>query len=86
VVGKPRLQGAEVRANISAATALRSASLHYTTDLGLRSKRKWVSVPARLEGGQIVAPKPPAEANTWYLSVTDERQAMVSSEVMLDGR
>jgi dienelactone hydrolase len=62
---------------------LKSAQLHYTTDAGLRSKREWISVPATLEGRTIKAPRPPAEANTWFLSVTDERGAMVSSPVQL---
>jgi hypothetical protein len=29
----------------------------------------------------ITAPKPPANANTWYLTITDERDAMVSTTV-----
>ncbi|MEK0447192.1 MAG: hypothetical protein RLZZ399_2513, partial [Verrucomicrobiota bacterium] len=62
-------------------TPLQSAQLHYTTDGGPRSKRQWVTVPAQWEGGKITAPKPPAEANTWFVSVTDKRGATVSTEV-----
>ena len=29
----------------------------------------------------ITAPKPPADANTWFIAVTDERGAMVSTPV-----
>jgi hypothetical protein len=74
---------------------LKSAALHYSKDDGLRSKREWVTVPASIFDNntstndaivniyEITAPKPPAEANTWYLSVTDERDAMVSTPVVL---
>ena len=76
-------------------TKLKKAELNYTTDSGPRSKRKWTSIPATLSPTQvtsggvlmqtnnITAPKPPAEANTWYISITDERDAMVSTEVMM---
>ena len=86
VLGRPVIEGGEVRVACTAVTALKSAALHYTRDTGLRSKREWITVPATLNGTTITAPKPPAEANTWYVSVTDERDAMVSTEVILDGR
>ena len=54
---------------------------NYTTDTGLRSKREWKSVLASIKNGTITAPKPPAGANTWFISVTDERDAMVSTVV-----
>ncbi|MEZ5386871.1 MAG: prolyl oligopeptidase family serine peptidase [Prosthecobacter sp.] len=75
-------------------TKLTKAELHYTVDNGLRSKRRWVAVPASIGPGlldmnggitlqtnQITAPKPPADANTWFITVTDERGAMVSTPV-----
>jgi hypothetical protein len=34
-----------------------------------------------VQTNDITAPKPPAEANTWYISITDERDAMVSTAV-----
>lgn len=60
---------------------LKKAELNYTTDTGLRSKREWKTVPATIEGHTITAPKPPAEANTWFITVSDERDAMVSTVV-----
>lgn len=36
---------------------------------------------AVIESSIITAPKPPADANTWFLTVTDERDAMVSTPV-----
>ena len=66
---------------VKSVTAIKEASLHYTTDTGLRSKRKWQSLPAKISKGVIIAPRPPAEANTWFIGLTDDRGAMVSSTV-----
>ncbi len=79
--GQPVIDGEEVRVPVKAVTKLKQASLHYTTDSGLRSTRQWTSVPATLGEGVVTAPKPPAEANTWFLTITDERDAMVSTTV-----
>lgn len=96
VLDKPKIEGDQVKVwcTNTPPTKLKKAELHYTTDSGLRSKREWTTVPAiigtdilDMNGGitmqtnAITAPKPPDGANTWYLSVTDERDAMVSTEV-----
>ncbi|HBN76310.1 MAG TPA: acylamino acid-releasing protein [Planctomycetaceae bacterium] len=60
---------------------LKAAALHYTTDEGLRSKRDWVSVPAEFNENQITVASPPENANTWFVSMTDERGAMVTTPV-----
>jgi hypothetical protein len=83
VPGKPVIKGDQVVLACASVTALKNAALNYTTDTGLRSKRKWTSVPATITGSSIAAPKPPAEANTWFITVTDERDAMVSTVVEL---
>jgi len=79
--GSPGIKGDQVKVTCESVTALKKAELNYTTDTGLRSKREWKSIPATINGNTITAPKPPAEANTWYLNVTDERDAMVSTVV-----
>ncbi|MBI5395949.1 MAG: acetylxylan esterase [Verrucomicrobia bacterium] len=81
IPGKPVVEGDAIRLPVTSVTAIKEASLHYTTDTGLRSKRKWQSTPARPGEGVIIAPRPPADANTWFISLTDERGAMVSSVV-----
>ena len=81
VAGKPVIESDEVRVNVESKTTLKHAELNYTTDEGLRSKREWKSIPATSKGNTITAPKPPADANTWYLTITDERDAMVSTTV-----
>jgi dienelactone hydrolase len=83
VPGKPEVRGDQVVVSCTSSLPLKEAKLNYTTDTGLRSKRKWTSVPATINGSTITAPKPPAGANTWYVSVSDERDAMVSTEVVL---
>jgi dienelactone hydrolase len=80
---RPKVEGDEIRVTCESATALKSAVLHYTTDDGRRSDRMWKSSPATITGKIIIAAKPPAEANTWFVAVTDERDAMVTSEIVL---
>jgi hypothetical protein len=81
VPGEPRIEGDQVLVPYSSKVALRSAMLHYTSDTGLRSKRTWKSLPAVIRGDTISAGKPPADANTWFVSLTDERDAMVTTAV-----
>ncbi len=81
VPGKLAIEGDQVRLPYTSAVALKSATLHYTTDTGLRSKREWKSLPAQFEKQTVTAPRPPADANTWYLSLIDERGAMVTTAV-----
>jgi hypothetical protein len=38
-------------------------------------------LPARIEEGKVVAEGLPAEANTWLVTITDERGAMVTTAV-----
>lgn len=81
---KPGIDGERTRVLVESQTALKKAELHYTTDTGLRSKRQWKTVPATISGKEISAPRPPAEANTWFFTVIDERDAMVSTIVVLE--
>ena len=55
--------------------------LHYTTDIDLRSKRVWKALPAEIDKVAITSPTPPADANTWFVAVTDKREAMLTSTV-----
>lgn len=81
VPGKITTKGDEIRLAFKSAVPLKSATLHYTTDTGLRSKREWKNLPAQIGQGVVTAPKPPAGANTWFIALTDERGAMVTSTV-----
>lgn len=71
----------DVTMKVRAEVPITKATLHYTTDTGLRSARKWNAIEAKVAEGRITAERLPAEANTWIVTVTDERGAMVSSEI-----
>jgi hypothetical protein len=82
-MGQPAIQGEQVSVTFNAVTAPKAATLNYTSDTGLRSKRKWTTVAAKIDGNTISAPKPPADANTWFIALTDERGAMVSTTAQI---
>jgi dienelactone hydrolase len=73
----------EVKLPYMSVRPVKSAALHYTTDGGLRSERNWQSVPAIVGPDVVTASVPPAEANTWFVSLTDDRGAMVTSAIQL---
>jgi dienelactone hydrolase len=54
--------------------------LHYTSDIGPWQKRKWVSTDAKIVGASVQAELPKQRPLTYYLSVTDRRGAMVSTQ------
>ncbi len=83
VPGRLTTDGKTVTLAYESAVPLKSAQLHFTTATGLRSERKWTEVPAEISAGTITAPAPPTEANTWFITLTDERGAMVSTPVQL---
>jgi dienelactone hydrolase len=70
-----------VTAKFTSKMALKTAELHYTSDTALRSKRNWNHIVAEIGDGEIVAKGLPADANTWVMTVTDERGAMVTSDI-----
>ncbi|MEM7600733.1 MAG: PhoPQ-activated protein PqaA family protein [Verrucomicrobiota bacterium] len=57
------------------------AELHYTIEEGLRTERNWETIPAKVKDGVVFSEGLPATANTWIVTITDKREAMVSSEV-----
>lgn len=95
VVGAPVIKGDHIEVPCQITNgAIKKAELHYTTDAGPRSKRQWKTLEAKVafsshngsgqsftSGSTITAPTPPADANTWFISVTDQRGAMVSTTV-----
>ncbi|MEM7013801.1 MAG: prolyl oligopeptidase family serine peptidase [Verrucomicrobiota bacterium] len=69
----------EVSLSFESKTKIVSAELHYTTETGLRADRKWEMIPAKISEGKVLAEGLPAAANTWLITLTDERDAMVTS-------
>ncbi|MFB3785997.1 MAG: alpha/beta hydrolase family protein [bacterium] len=79
-----KIQQNEVQARVRTKTALKSAELHYTMDPVRveNAKRNWTSVPAGINGKRISATLPEEAITIWFLTVTDERGAVVSSELV----
>ncbi len=78
-LGEPRIESGRVVANAHSDLPLVSAGLHYTRDEGPWQNRNWISEPARLENGQVLAEVPAGPVQAVFLSVTDARGAMVST-------
>lgn len=81
VPGPLLVESDRVRVSFVSTVPVKSAALHFTTQTGLRSARVWQSLPARIDGAIAIAPRPPADANTWFLALTDERGAMITTPV-----
>jgi cephalosporin-C deacetylase-like acetyl esterase len=71
-----------IKATVASTLPLEQVLLHFTTDRGLLSERKWQQAEARLDGQQITATRP-EEATVWLITVTDSRGAMVSTRPTL---
>ncbi|MCB1077824.1 MAG: acylamino acid-releasing protein, partial [Verrucomicrobiae bacterium] len=74
-----------VTVTVESPTPIKEATLHYTEADGLRSEREWKSVPATVAGKTLTTPALPAAANTWFITLTDDRGAMVSTEIRFTG-
>ncbi len=61
-----------------------TAQLNYTSDQGPFKDRKWHSVPAEVSDGKIMAKLPSQKLTAWFLTVTDDRNATVSSKVFFE--
>lgn len=62
-------------------TKVVQSALHFTTETGRRSKRKWQTIECMIFEDSIEATRLPPEANTWLVTLTDDRGTLVSSEV-----
>ncbi len=78
----PKIINDKVEADVETQTKLVSARLDYTVDDKPNKERTWQSIPAEIKDSKIVAPLPPKNTKIWLLIVKDERNAMVSSEIV----
>ncbi|MBI1916172.1 MAG: hypothetical protein HYS12_15775 [Planctomycetes bacterium] len=62
------------------AVLVSSAALHFTTDTGPWKQRKWQTRPVRVEGTTARAELPKERPLVYFLTLTDERKATVSTE------
>ena len=80
-LGRPTSDGKQVSATVASSLPLKKAELHFTVDSGPLVDRRWQSTAAKIDGESVSAPVPEG-ATIWMLSVTDSRDAMVSTEVV----
>lgn len=57
-----------------------SAAVHFTTDVGPWKERKWQTRPAKIDGNILRAELPEGRPLVYFLTLTDERKATVSTE------
>lgn len=81
-VMKPQLTDGQFHARVRGKTALASAQLHYTTGTTPINKLDWQSTSAQIDGQQDLSCSVPDKATLWFLTVTDSRGAVVSSELV----
>jgi dienelactone hydrolase len=82
LLGKPVLPAdGHARLPFTSEVTVKGAELHYTTAGGPRSKHTWTTRPAKVGDGVVWTPRMPVEVHTWFITLTDERGAMVSSTI-----
>lgn len=83
VIGPVQIGGKQLVAPVTTTTKLLKAELHFTMEplRGDSRTRKWTSQPATIAEGGIRSDLPPAEATAWFLTLTDERDTLVSSSL-----
>jgi dienelactone hydrolase len=74
------LSNGQIRAAVVVDSKLQGAQLNYTTDTGQLDKRSWHTIEVKLEGDAIKAMFP-ANVTIWFLTVRDEREAIISGQV-----
>ena len=79
-LGDLSISGGQASATIDSEVPIASAQLHYTTDTGPWQKRDWKSLDAKLADGKITADLPEGSPLVVYLTATDARGAVVSTE------
>jgi len=72
--------GNKIEASFASETPVTKAALHTTTDTGPWKNRKWSTTPATVKGESLRAELPPQRPLVYFLTVTDDRKATVSSE------
>lgn len=81
-IAPPTVIDGQARATFESPVRPKSAALHWTTDTGAINKRTWKSADAELQDNNLVAAAP-ADATVWFFTLIDERDAVVSSGVVM---
>ena len=86
-IGRVEVGKENIVAAVKTETKLLKAELHYTLNQlpGEAKSRKWLKQPATISGNSITSDLPPADASIWFLTLTDERNTLVSSALVFSG-
>lgn len=82
-LGETTIADDQVRVDYTSPVKLTKAELHFTTEETPINMREWQTRSATFDGETITADAPPAATTAWFITVADDRGAIVSSEVML---
>jgi len=69
-----------ITANFQNEVPIKSAALHYTTGTGSWKEREWKTIAAETGNKTVTATLPSLAGVTWFIALTDERDATVSSK------
>ena len=78
-VGETKTEGQQVRAAVHAEVRIAAAELAYTYEDPTSHESKWLLLPGQTMQGQATATLPQPRPTAYFLIVTDERGARVSS-------
>jgi dienelactone hydrolase len=79
-ITRAKRDGKSVTVRFQSEVPVRSAALCCTSDSGPWQKRLWKSTPLKIEGDTVKADLPAGRPLVWFVTLTDERKATVSSE------
>jgi dienelactone hydrolase len=79
-LGAVKHDGGRVEAPFRSEVPVARAALHFTTDTGSWKERRWQTRPAEVKGKAIRAELPQARPLVFFLTLTDSRDATVSTE------
>jgi hypothetical protein len=73
-------EGSRVMVKFRAKVPVQKAALHFTPDAGEWKQRKWQTRELKVEDGKVQAELPEDRPLTYFLTVTDNRKATVSTQ------
>lgn len=82
-LGMVQWNGKPITTRWTGSTRIERGDLHYTTGSESTNKRSWQTVSVTRKASSIEVMAPPADATAWFITITDERQATISSEIQI---
>ncbi|MDA0833426.1 MAG: alpha/beta fold hydrolase [Planctomycetota bacterium] len=83
-IGPMAINDGRVQIVYQSDTKLTKAELHYTTGSEPVNMREWETIQVKWNEAAVVFDVLPETATAWFITVTDERGAIVSGEVILN--